>query len=263
MEFRVVILISSLLVLIGSSPCVNAKTARPASQTPAPAPAPEFFNLTDLLTVAGPFHTFLSYLQSTQVIQTLQNQANNSEQGLTIFVPKDEAFSSLKKPSLTNLTQEHLKSLLLFHALPKYYTLADFTNLSRSSPVTTFAGGSYALNFTDNSGSIRVNSGWTNTKLSSSVHSTNPVAVYQVDKVLLPEAIFGTPPPPSPTPAPAPTPHASPVSDSPSSEASADGLPPKSSSESSPTSSTSYRISSSILSYLVMAVSGSLVLFLQ
>ena len=37
-----------------------------------------------------------------------------------------------------------------------------------------------------------IGSGWTNTKASSSVHSTDPVAVYQVDKVLLPEAIFGT-----------------------------------------------------------------------
>ncbi|KAK9285643.1 hypothetical protein L1049_024841 [Liquidambar formosana] len=183
------------------------------SPTPAPAPAPAFVNLTDLLTVAGPFHTFLSYLESTKVIETFQNQANNTEEGITMFVPKDGAFSSLKKPSLSNLTQDQLKKLVLFHALPHYYSLADFKNLSQLSPVTTFAGGQYTLNFTDVSGTVRIGSGWTNTVVSSSVHSTDPVAVYQVDKVLLPEAIFGTDIPPMPAPAPAPD--KSPAADSP------------------------------------------------
>ncbi|KAK4795896.1 hypothetical protein SAY86_028222, partial [Trapa natans] len=184
------------------------------SPSPAPAPAPEFVNLTDLLTVAGPFHTFLGYLESTKVIDTFQSQANNTEEGITIFVPKDSAFSALKKPSLSNLSADQLKSLFLFHAVPHYYALADFKNLSDISPINTFAGGDlYGLNFTDVSGTVHLSSGWTITKVSSSVHSTDPVAVYQVDKVLLPEAIFGTDIPPMPAPAPAP--EVSPVADSP------------------------------------------------
>ncbi|PKI64206.1 hypothetical protein CRG98_015393 [Punica granatum] len=166
------------------------------SPTPAPAPAPDFVNLTDLFSVAGPFHTFLSYLQSTKVIDTFQNQANDTEEGITIFVPKDSAFSSLKKPSLSNLTEDQLRSLCLFHAMPHYYTLADFKNLTDLSP-----------------GTIHLSSGLTNTKVSSSVHSTDPVAVYQIDKILLPEAIFGTDILVSDAPAPAPD--ITPVADSP------------------------------------------------
>ncbi|KAI4383226.1 hypothetical protein MLD38_009092 [Melastoma candidum] len=213
----------ALLVVFGvlfCFPLANAKTAALApspdsfSPTPAPAPGPDYVNLTDLLSVAGPFHKFLNYLVSTKVIDTFQNQANNTEEGITIFVPKDGAFSFQKNPSLANLTDDQLKSLLLFHGLPHYYTLADFAQLSQSSPVSTFAGGSYSINFTDDSGTVHLSSGWTHTKISSSVHSTDPVAVYQINRVLLPEAIYGTDIPP--TPAPAPAPDISPTADTPS-----------------------------------------------
>ncbi|CAK9163840.1 unnamed protein product [Ilex paraguariensis] len=245
-----------IIVLLSSTSAYAQTAVSPSlSPTPAPAPAPDFVNLTDLLTVAGPFDTFLNYLESTKVLQTFQNQANNTEEGITIFVPKDGAFSSLKKPSLSNLTSDQLKSLFLFHALPHYYTLADFKNLSQMSPVSTFAGGSYTLNFTDVFGTIHLGTGWTNTKVSSSVHSTDPVAVYQIDKVLLPEAIFGTDIPP--TPAPVPAPDIAPA---------ADTVLEKGGSGSSPTSShpsTSCRIVGfGILNHLILAISGGLFLFL-
>lgn len=177
---------------------------------PAPAPAPEFANLTYLLSYAGPFHIFLGMLQSTKVLDTFQNQANNTVQGLTLFVPSDKAFSSLKNPSLANLTQDQRRSLCLFHALPHYYPLSEFGTLSQQSPIQTFAGASYSLNFTDNSGDIRLDSGWTHTKIISAVHAADPVALYETDKVLLPMSIFGTDIPPPPPPAPAPAPTASP-----------------------------------------------------
>ena len=245
------------LVLICSSPAYAQTAASPSlSPSPAPAPAPPHVNLTDLLTVAGPFDTFLKYLISTKVIDTFQQQANDTDEGITIFVPKDDAFKSQKNPSLSNLTEDQLKSLCLFHALPHFYSLSDFKNLSQLSPVSTSAGGQYTLNFTDVSGTVHISSGWTNTKVSSSVHSTDPVAVYQVDKVLLPEAIFGTDIPP--TPAPAPAPDISPAADTPTTNDEA-GSPRGSSSS----PSSSYRIISlGVWSQLVLAISGGLVLFL-
>lgn len=249
------ICIVSLTLLLSISITSHAQIAKaPAlSPTPAPAPAPDFVNLTDLLTVAGPFHTFLSYLQSTKVIDTFQNQANHTEEGITLFVPKDGAFASQKKPSLSNLTDDQLKSLCLFHALPHYYTLADFKNLSNMSPVSTFAGGEYTVNFTDITGTAHINSGWTDTKVSSSVHSTDPVAVYQIDKVLLPEAIFGTDIPP--TPAPAPAPDISPAADSPTGVSGTGFSAAASKPSSSPKLSSSW-------SHLVLAASSGLLVVL-
>ncbi|XP_028803111.1 fasciclin-like arabinogalactan protein 7 [Neltuma alba] len=230
MEFSTIFTFTITLLLL-LSPAFGKTSSPPSlSPTPAPAPAPDYVNLTDLLTVAGPFHTFLGYLQSTKVLETFQNQANNTEEGITIFVPKDSAFSSLKKPSLSKLTPDQLKQVILFHALPHFYALAEFTNLSQASSTPTFAGGDYSLNFTDNSGTVHINSGWSKTKVSSAVHATDPVAVYQVDKVLLPEAIFGTDIPP--TPAPSPAPEIAPAADSPDAK-SADTKSAKSSSPSS------------------------------
>lgn len=248
-KFLICFTIGTILFLLHPEAAFAQAIAGPPSlsPTPAPAPAPDFVNLTDLLTVAGPFHTFLGYLESTKVIDTFQNLANDTEEGITIFVPKDSAFSSLKKPSLSNLTNDQLKSLCLFHALPHYYTLSDFKNLTGLSPISTFGGGQYSLNFTDVSGTVRLSSGWTNTKVSSSVHSTDPVAVYQIDKVLLPEAIFGTDIPPMPAPAPAPD--ISPVADSPS-ESSESG---HSTSSTKPNSSTRIAASSQ-WSHLLWAV---------
>ncbi|KAF4352055.1 hypothetical protein CsatB_020128 [Cannabis sativa] len=262
MAYKYVFIASSMLLLLCSSAMAQKAASPPPlilTPTPAPAPAPDYVNLTELLTVAGPFSTFLDYLVSTKVIETLQNQANNTEEGVTIFVPKDSAFASLKqKPSLKNITNDQLKSLLLFHALPHYYSLAEFTNLSQSSPINTMAGGPFTLNFTDVSGTVHIGSGWTNTKVSSSVHSTDPVALYQVDKVLLPEAIFGTDIPP--TPAPAPSPDIAPVADAPGDEGTDAKSPSSSTSQG---KSASHRVNSlGVLSQMVLAVSGGLALFL-
>lgn len=246
----------TLVLLLCFASTANAQSG--SSPTPAPAPAPEYVNLTQLLSVAGPFHTFLNYLESTKLIDTFQNQANNTDEGITIFVPKDEAFSSLKKPSLSNLTQDQLKSLLLFHALPHYYTFSDFRNLSQQNPIPTFAGGpAYALNFTDNSGTIRIDSGWTKTKVISAVHAADPVAIYETDKVLLPEAIFGTDIPP--TSAPAPAPEIAPAADGPAAD--------RGGSSSSPTSApNSSSHSSMILTFgsplIMTAIVGGLLIML-
>lgn len=257
MEVSMALMISALLLLFSSANAQKAASPPTFSPTPAPAPAPEHVNLTDLLSVAGPFHTFLNYLESTKVLETFQNQANNTDEGITIFVPKDDAFKSLKKPSLANLTQDQLKQLCLFHALPHYYSLADFKNLSQMSPVSTYAGGDYKLNFTDVSGAVHIDSGWSRTKVSSSVHSTDPVALYQVDKVLLPEAIFGTDIPPMPAPAPAPD--VAPPADAPSEVSDGGAASPKSS----PGTNSSHRnINWGICIQLILAVSGLMALFL-
>ncbi|KAI3780642.1 hypothetical protein L2E82_10627 [Cichorium intybus] len=76
----------------------------------------------------------------------------------------------------------------------------------------------YAKLSIDVSDTVHIGSGWTNTEVSSSVHSTDPIAIYQVNYVLLPEAIFGTHIPP-----PVSAPNIAPVANSPE----ADGGKPK------------------------------------
>ena len=130
--------------------------------------------------------------------------------------------------------------------------------MSNSGPVSTFAGGQYPLNLTDASGVIKVGSDWANTKITSSVYSTYPVAVYQVDRVLLPKAIFTAEPPMAP--APAPTPDVSPVADTPLGSK-VKGAAPKAS-ESSNSDSASHIITVGRLSYLAVAASAGLMAML-
>ncbi|GMI73305.1 hypothetical protein HRI_000999800 [Hibiscus trionum] len=265
MEFSRIFMFNCCALLFCTALAYGQATSPPApvamspTPAPAPAPAPAYVNLTSLLSVAGPFHTFLNYLESTKVIGTFQNQANNTDQGITIFVPKDSAFKGLKKPSLANLSDDQLKSLVLFHALPKFYSLADFSELSTKGPISTLAGGQYTLNITDDSGTVHLDSGWSKTKVTSAVLSTDPVAIYQVDKVLLPEAIFGTDIPPTPAPAPAPESSPAAAADSPSAESKGSDSSP----ESSPSTSSSQRILNlSIWNQLVLAVlAAGIVLF--
>ncbi|WOK92006.1 fasciclin-like arabinogalactan protein 7 [Canna indica] len=194
---------SVLLQLHGPTP---AALFLPPS--PAPAPAPHFVNLTDLLSLAGPFHTFLHYLLETQAMDTLRSEPGKQHQTRhhhLQFVPKDSAFASLNVSDIGSLTQDQLRTLLLYHVLPDYHSLSEFKNLSKLNHVSTCAGGRYVLNVTDTSGRINIGSSWTkNAEIASSVYSTALVAVYEIDGILLPLGLFSSDPHLAPAPGPAP-----------------------------------------------------------
>lgn len=227
--------------------------------TPAPAPAPVFANLTALLSLAGPFKTFLSLLEASNLLTVLQAQANNTQQGITIFAPSDTAFSSLPKKLLANLTADEKKELLLAHCISQFYTLTDFQDFN--NPANTMAtgsnGGKYNLNITGDggaAGAVTVSSGYVTTPIISTVHVTDPLALYTVGKVLLPEDIFGLP---SPSPAPAPSPETNSLSPS---------STPASSSSSGNTSSATHSAASFVgpqqsIYVIVAIVAGALLLF--
>ena len=189
----------------------------PGAASGRTVPAPHHVNLTELLALAGPYGTFLDYLTRTDVIRTFQSQANattdpdHDQGGVTVFAPQDSAFAAVDGAALSILTADQLRTLMLCHGVPRYLPLSSFAALAASGPVPTFAGGlpGCALNVTDAAGRIHVASGWTRAaRLVSSVYSTPPVAVYALDRVLLPEQVFPTEPAVAPVPAPAPAPAA-------------------------------------------------------
>lgn len=194
MSFTFSILFSSAQA-INHGAAVSLATA-PASTAAAPAPGPVSVNLSGILDKAGQFNTFLSLLKSTQVGMQLQSQLGNSQQGVTIFAPSDAAFSALKPGTLNSITDQDKIALLQYHALPSYYTFGQFQTVS--NPVRTMAsgnGGPFGINMTSFGNSVNISTGIINTPVSSAVYSQNPVAVYQVDKVLLPTELFGAKPP--------------------------------------------------------------------
>nr|DAD21085.1 TPA_asm: hypothetical protein HUJ06_022548 [Nelumbo nucifera] len=162
-----------------------------AQKAPAPAPAGPI-NLTAILDKGGQYTTFIRLLGSTQVINQIENQLNSSTQGLTVFAPTDNAFSNLKAGTLNGLSAQDQSELILYHVLPQYQSMVSFQTIS--NPVRTQAGsegGSLGLNFTSSGNQVNVSTGLVNTQVNNALRQDPPLAVYQIDKVLLPPELFG------------------------------------------------------------------------
>lgn len=177
-----------------------------AQAQPSPSPSPSPLNLTAILEKGGQYATLMRLLGSTQVGSQIKNQLNNSDQGLTLLAPTDNAFNNLKAGTLNSLSQQQQVALLLYHVLPQFYALDAFQTVS--NPVRTQASGSdgglYYLNFTTSANQVNVSTGMVETQINNALRSQKPLAVYQLDKVLLPLDLFGakspaSAPPPSTT----------------------------------------------------------------
>ncbi|URE06154.1 arabinogalactan protein, partial [Musa troglodytarum] len=173
-----------------------------AQSATSPAPAGPT-NITAILEKAGQFGTLIRLLRSTQVGDQINNQLNNSNTGLTVFAPTDNAFSSLPSGTLNSLTDQQKVALIQFHVLPTAVAASQFQTVS--NPLRTQAGdasnGRYPLNVTTMGTQVNLSTGVVDATIANTIYSDSKLAVYQVDQVLLPLEIFG---PPAPAAAPAP-----------------------------------------------------------
>ncbi|KAF8695959.1 hypothetical protein HU200_036837 [Digitaria exilis] len=179
------------------------------AQAPAPAATPSGPpNVTAILEKGGQYTTFMRLMKETQQDTQLNSQlnssfGNNGGGGYTVFAPTDNAFNNLKPGTLNSLTQQQQVSLVQGHVLPSYYSMDSFQ--TASNPVRTQASGRdgpYTLNITsDTNNQVNVSSGVVEVRINNALYSTKPLAVYSVDKVLLPVELFG-----AKAPAAAPTP---------------------------------------------------------
>lgn len=80
----------------------SSVSAQPAA-APAP-PGPD--NITKVLEKAGQFTVLIKLMKSTAVSDQINAQLNNSNNGLTVFAPTDNAFSSLRSGALNSLSNE-------------------------------------------------------------------------------------------------------------------------------------------------------------
>uniref|UniRef100_A0A5B7BDD3 Putative fasciclin-like arabinogalactan protein 6 n=1 Tax=Davidia involucrata TaxID=16924 RepID=A0A5B7BDD3_DAVIN len=197
----------SLILLSLTSSLLFLLTPQVQAQSPsAPAPAPSGpINITAILDKGGQYTIFIRLLtQATQVASQINNQLNSSTEGMTVFAPTDNAFNNLPAGTLNDLSTQQQIQLVLYHVLPKYYSLANL--LTVSNPVRTQAtgqdGGVFGLNFTGQANQVNVSTGVVETQVNNALRQDFPLAVYQVDKVLLPlEFTEAKPPAAAPPPA--------------------------------------------------------------
>ncbi|EXC16234.1 hypothetical protein L484_024406 [Morus notabilis] len=175
-----------------------------ASPVGAAASSPE--DVIAVLKKAGQFTTFIKLMKGTQVSDQINSHlSGGGSQGITVFAPTDGAFSGLKTGTLNSLSSEQQIRLVQYHVLPAYYTLSQFQTVS--NPLHTQAGnsdnGQYPLNVTTStSNQVNITTGVVNATVSNTVYTDGQLAVFQVDKVLLPIDIFGKAKATAPAPAP-------------------------------------------------------------
>ncbi|CAL4888117.1 unnamed protein product [Urochloa decumbens] len=166
-----------------------------ANDVTAPAPSPTGeLNLTSILESGGQYSTLLHLLQTTKIAEQLANQLKNSYDGLTFFAPNDAAFTKLKPGALNGLSDQQKIQLLLYHVLPRYYSVTTFQTASNPLPTEASGpGGMYSVNVTASTTSHLVNmsTGVVDVPISSTMMAKFPLAVYSVDDVLLPVQLFG------------------------------------------------------------------------
>ncbi|XP_058110186.1 fasciclin-like arabinogalactan protein 12 [Magnolia sinica] len=188
------------------------------AQSPAPAPAGPT-NITAILEKAGQYTTFIRLLKSTAVADQINSQLNNTNNGMTLFAPTDNSFSSLKSGTLNSLTDQEKISLIQFHVISSYIPLSQFQ--TATNPLRTQAGDvsnyAFPLNVSTAGNQVNFTTGIDNATIANTIYTDGQLVVYQIDKVLLPLSIFG-PHPPAPAPAPSKPKKASRSSASPSSD---------------------------------------------
>ncbi|XAR49577.1 hypothetical protein NMG60_11032827 [Bertholletia excelsa] len=192
--------LSSLFFLLLAITHIQAQS--PSAPAPSP-PGPD--NITDILAEAKNYNFFIKLLTETQVGNQINTQVNNSADGMTVFAPTDGAFSALPPGYLNNLSTNQQVLLVQYHVLPKYYSLSDLQTVS--NPVRTQANGedgsNFGLYFSSSNNQVTVSTGIVETPVNNALNKDSHLAVYQVDKVLMPkqfsEAKAPAPAPPNTT----------------------------------------------------------------
>ncbi|BBN12677.1 hypothetical protein MPTK1_5g22020 [Marchantia polymorpha subsp. ruderalis] len=184
-------------------------------------------NITGTLQDLGGYSIFVSLLTQTGVDVVFGGR--QSGEGITIFVPTDEAFNKLPGQWFEAFELKEQKLLLEYHALTRYNSL-DALWRYRDKQVPTVSStvqeGPDAFNLlvTANKGLVTIHSSTPDkpvATLQSTLFDASPLVLYSIDEVLLPVELFGdvmavplTPPAPPPAPAcaaaPAPAPSPAP-----------------------------------------------------
>ncbi|CAL5419945.1 unnamed protein product [Camellia sinensis] len=181
------------------APQVPLVQSPPAQLAPGPAP-PGPPNITAILEKAGHFSTYIRLLKATQIDNQIYKLLNDSSQSLTVFAPSDNAFGNLTTGTLNSFSDEQKVQLVKFHVIPSFLSIPAFQTVS--NPLSTQAGSTvqYPMNVTTAGNLVNIRTGIVNTTVTGTVYSDNQLAVYQVDRVLLPLSFFV-----SISPAPAPS----------------------------------------------------------
>ncbi|KAK4439699.1 Fasciclin-like arabinogalactan protein 1 [Sesamum alatum] len=179
---------------------IQISSILPSPEAEAPAPGPSQTNITSLMSAHG-CKLFAETLLANPAEQTFED---NVESGLTIFCPGDDPMKSFM-PKYKNLTAAGKQSLLEYHGIPVYQSLAGLKS-SNGLTNTLATDGASKFDFTvQNDGTdVTIMTKIVTAKITNTLIDEQPLAIYELNKVLMPKELFKGALPPAPAPAPGP-----------------------------------------------------------
>lgn len=191
--------VKSILELPYNISVIQISSILQSPEAEAPASAPDL-NLTNLLQRDG-CQSFYNLLMSSGTIGTF---LSNVESGVTVFCPGDDAIAKFRN-KYENLTAPEKTSLLLYHGVPVYNSIGMLrsSNGLMNTLATEGAKKKYDFTVQNDGNDVTLKTKVVTATISGTVVDEEPIAVYTIDKVLLPRELFkGTVVAEEPAPAP-------------------------------------------------------------
>ncbi|XP_054792934.1 fasciclin-like arabinogalactan protein 1 [Prosopis cineraria] len=192
---------------------IQISNVLPSGAAEAPTPAPSQQNITAIMSKHG-CKVFADTLLASDAEQTY---VDNLDGGLTVFCPMDDVFKSFL-PKFKNLTASGKTALLLYHGVPVYQSLSMLkSNNGLQNTLATDGANKYDFTVQNDGEEVTLKTKVTTAKITGTLIDEQPLAIYTINKVLLPPELFKAEAP-TPSPAPAPEPAAADAPASPKSK---------------------------------------------
>uniref|UniRef100_A0A5B7API8 Putative fasciclin-like arabinogalactan protein 1 n=1 Tax=Davidia involucrata TaxID=16924 RepID=A0A5B7API8_DAVIN len=170
-----------------------------SAEAEAPTAGPSELNLTAMMSQQG-CKAFTGLLTASEDAEKTFTDSLDGG-GLTVFCPSDEVINAFM-PEYRNLTAAGKLSLLLYHGVPVYQSLGMLkSNNGLMNTLATDRANKYDFTVKDDGEDVTVKTKIITATITGTLVDQDPLAVYKIDKVLLPRELFKAAPPAS---APAP-----------------------------------------------------------
>ncbi|KAE8733530.1 Fasciclin-like arabinogalactan protein 2 [Hibiscus syriacus] len=172
----------------------------PSAVAEAPTPGPSELNITGIMSAHGCKVFADTLLVNPEAMGTYEDNVNG---GLTVFCPLDDAFKAFL-PKFKNLTASGKESFLEFFGVPVYQSLSMLkSNNGLMNTLATDGASKFDFTVQNEGEEVTLKTKINTVKITGTLLDEQPVAIYTIDKVLMPRELFKAA---APTPAPAPAP---------------------------------------------------------
>ncbi|KAK1424016.1 hypothetical protein QVD17_19327 [Tagetes erecta] len=181
-----VVYVKSILEMPYNISVIQISEILNSPEAEAPTSAPDL-NLTSLLQRDG-CKAFYDMLTTSGAIGTFLSSVDG---GVTVFCPSDDAVKAFGA-KYKNLTAEEKTSLLLYHGVPVYNSMGMLRSSNGLMNTLATEGGKnkYDLTVQNDGEDVKLKTKVVTAAVTGTVVDDEPVAVYRVDKVLMPRELF-------------------------------------------------------------------------